>query len=111
MTLRGGGLVSPAMRAVIQRVRSASVKVGDEKVAAIERGLLVLLGVEETDAAGDIEWLAGKVAGLRLFADAAGAWNRSVARIRRAGAEEIAKVPGIGAKLAETVVQFLKDRG
>lgn len=67
------------MRAVIQRVRTAAVKVGEEEVAAIGRGLVVLLGVEETDAAADIEWLAGKVAGLRLFPDAAGAWNRSVA--------------------------------
>jgi D-tyrosyl-tRNA(Tyr) deacylase len=55
------------------------VKIAGEEVGAIGRGLLVLLGVEETDAAADIEWLAGKVAGLRLFTDAAGAWNRSVA--------------------------------
>ena len=67
------------MRAVIQRVRCASVKIAGEEVSAIGRGLLVLLGVEATDAAGDIEWLAGKVAALRLFADAGGAWNRSVA--------------------------------
>ncbi len=67
------------MRAVIQRVRSASVKIADEIVGSIGPGLVVLLGVEETDAAADIEWLAGKIAALRLFADESGAWNRSVA--------------------------------
>ena len=67
------------MRAVIQRVRSASVTVDGERVAEIECGLLVLLGVEEADTAEDIEWLAGKVAGLRIFPDEAGPWRRSVA--------------------------------
>ena len=69
------------MRAVIQRVRSASVSVGNELVAEIASGLLVLLGVEESDTAEDIDWLAGKLAGLRLFADDDGAWNRSVAEL------------------------------
>lgn len=69
------------MRAVIQRVRTASVSVGDEMIAEIGCGLLVLLGVEESDASDDIEWLAGKVAGLRLFADDGGAWNRSVVEL------------------------------
>jgi len=67
------------MRAVIQRVTSASVTIDGERVSGIGCGLVVLLGVEETDDAGDIEWLTGKVAGLRLFPDAAGAWGRSVA--------------------------------
>jgi D-tyrosyl-tRNA(Tyr) deacylase len=67
------------MRAVIQRVTSASVTIGGEKASGIGRGLVVLLGVEDTDGAEDIEWRAGKVAGLRLFADEAGSWNRSVA--------------------------------
>jgi len=66
------------MRAVMQRVKSASVTVEGESVAGIGRGLVILLGVEESASAGDIEWLAGKIAGLRLFADEAGAWNRSV---------------------------------
>lgn len=69
------------MRAVIQRVRSASVSVGAERVAEIGPGLLVLLGAGESDAAEDIEWLAGKIAGLRLFADGDGAWNRSVVEL------------------------------
>jgi D-tyrosyl-tRNA(Tyr) deacylase len=67
------------MRAVIQRVASASVTIGGEKVSGIGRGLLVLLGIADSDTGEDIKWLAGKVAGLRLFADEAGAWNRSVA--------------------------------
>ncbi len=67
------------MRAVIQRVRSASVTVAGETVSVIGHGVVVLLGVEETDGPEDIDWLAGKVASLRLFPDDAGAWNRSVA--------------------------------
>lgn len=74
-----GEVGSSQMRAVIQRVRSASVAVGEERVAAIGCGLLVLLGVEATDTAEDIEWLAGKVAGLRIFPDEGGPWRRSVA--------------------------------
>lgn len=66
------------MRAVIQRVSSASVTVEGEITGQIERGLLVLLGVEEADAEEDIEWLAGKIVNLRLFVDEAGAMNRSV---------------------------------
>lgn len=69
------------MRAVIQRVLSASVSVEGETIGAIERGLLVLIGKEEADAAADIEWLAQKIVHLRLFADAAGVMNRSVLEI------------------------------
>lgn len=66
------------MRAVIQRVKNASVTVAGEVAGAIGPGLLVLLGVEPEDTAADIEWLAGKITSLRLFADATGAWNLSV---------------------------------
>ena len=66
------------MRAVLQRVKKASVTVDGETVAAIEAGLLVLLGVEPADTPEDIAWLAQKLARLRLFADASGAWNLSV---------------------------------
>jgi D-aminoacyl-tRNA deacylase len=66
------------MRAVVQRVKNASVTVAGEVVGAIGTGLLVLLGVEPEDAAADTEWLAGKIAALRLFADSSGAWNLSV---------------------------------
>jgi D-tyrosyl-tRNA(Tyr) deacylase len=66
------------MRAVIQRVTSASVTVEGEIVGAIGRGLLVLIGKVDADAAEDIDWLAGKIVNLRIFADEAGVMNRSV---------------------------------
>ena len=69
------------MRAVVQRVTGASVVVAGETVGEIGRGLLVLLGVEEGDAEADAEWLAAKVAGLRVCNDAAGKMNRSVLEI------------------------------
>ena len=66
------------MRAVIQRVASASVAVEGETIGAIGRGLLVLVGKEDADTAGDIDWLAAKIIGLRIFPDEAGAMHRSV---------------------------------
>jgi D-tyrosyl-tRNA(Tyr) deacylase len=69
------------MRAVLQRVTSASVSVGDEVVGAIGRGLLVLVGKESADAAEDVELLAAKIVNLRLFADDTGTMNRSVLEI------------------------------
>jgi len=66
------------MRAVIQRVSSASVSVDRQVLGSIGGGLVVLLGVEAADAAEDIEWLAGKIVNLRLFEDEAGAMVRSV---------------------------------
>ena len=66
------------MRAVVQRVTSARVRVADRTVGAIGRGLLVFAGVEKGDAAGDIEYIAGKVRDLRVFEDAAGKMNLSV---------------------------------
>ncbi len=66
------------MRAVIQRVLSASVSVEGETTGAIDRGLLVLIGKEAADTTADIEWLAQKIVNLRIFADEAGVMNRSV---------------------------------
>ena len=66
------------MRAVIQRVASASVAVEGETIGAIGRGLLVLVGKEDADTADDIDWLAAKIIGLRIFPDEAGAMHRSV---------------------------------
>lgn len=60
------------MRAVVQRVASAAVAVDGAAVAAIGRGFLVLLGVESGDGDPDLEWLAGKVARLRVFPDERG---------------------------------------
>ena len=66
------------MRAVVQRVRSASVDVGEERIAAIGAGLVVLLGVGAGDAPEDGERLAAKVAGLRIFDDANGKMSVSL---------------------------------
>lgn len=66
------------MRAVIQRVSSASVTIEGRVKSVITRGLLVLLAVEDTDTPEDIEWLCGKVARLRVFDDEQGVMNLSV---------------------------------
>ncbi len=66
------------MRAVIQRVSEAKVAIGGAIRGAVERGLLVLLAIEEADGAEDIEWLSGKVVRLRVFDDENGVMNRSV---------------------------------
>jgi len=66
------------MRAVIQRVRQASVTIHGAETAAIGQGLLVLAGVEEGDTARDIDWLAAKTVSMRIFADEEGKMNRSV---------------------------------
>ena len=66
------------MRAVIQRVSSASVTIDGAVRSQIGPGLLVLLGVGHEDGREDIDWLARKIAGLRIFDDADGVMNRSV---------------------------------
>lgn len=66
------------MRAVVQRVTRASVAVGGELVGEIGPGLLVLLGVSATDTQADADYLAEKIAGLRIFEDQDGKMNRSV---------------------------------
>lgn len=69
------------MRLVIQRVCKASVAVADETVAAIGTGYLILVGITHTDIAEKAEWLARKVAGLRLFEDDQGLTNLSLADV------------------------------
>lgn len=66
------------MRAVIQRVKEASVKVDGNITGQIGKGLLVLVGIEDADTEEDIEWLTKKIAGLRIFDDENGVMNRSV---------------------------------
>lgn len=66
---------------VIQRVSEASVGVDGSTVSAIGRGLLVLVGIEEADTASDIEWLSGKIAGMRIFSDADDKMNLSICDI------------------------------
>src|SRR5258705_1539300 len=67
------------MRAVIQRVSSARVRVGRRIVGKIGSGLLVLAGVEQDDGAADVEYIAAKIQNLRIFEDAEGKMNLSVA--------------------------------
>jgi D-tyrosyl-tRNA(Tyr) deacylase len=70
------------MRALIQRVSEASVKIGGETTASIGRGFLVLLGIEEADTAEDGAWLAGKIAKLRVFSDSEGKMNADLAEVQ-----------------------------
>ena len=67
------------MRVVIQRVSKASVSIDGKVAGAIGNGLLVLLGIEDADGDEDIAWLSNKIVNLRIFNDAAGVMNLSVA--------------------------------
>lgn len=69
------------MRAVIQRVTSASCQVDNNITGAIENGLLVLLGIEDADEQEDVEWLAAKIFNIRIFSDENGLMNKSLADI------------------------------
>jgi D-aminoacyl-tRNA deacylase len=66
------------MRAVIQRVSKASVTIGGQVKAAIQTGLLVLVGFEENESHEDLEWLSGKLVRLRVFNDDQGLMNKSI---------------------------------
>ena len=66
------------MRAVIQRVSSASVTIDGKVHSSIATGLLVLLGIEDADTDEDVHWLSAKIVQLRIFNDAAGVMNESV---------------------------------
>lgn len=69
------------MRAVIQRVSRAQVTVNGELVGKIGHGLVVLLGVAGTDTESDADYLAGKIAGLRIFADENGKMNQAAIEV------------------------------
>jgi D-tyrosyl-tRNA(Tyr) deacylase len=69
------------MRMLIQRVKRASVTVEGEVTGQIAAGFLVFLGIEEADTEEDAVWLAGKLAGMRIFADEAGKMNRDVREV------------------------------
>ena len=69
------------MRAVIQRVSSASVTIDGKVRSAIGQGLMILLGVGHEDGREDIDWLVKKIAGLRIFDDESGVMNRSVVEV------------------------------
>lgn len=66
------------MRAVIQRVSEASVQIEGELKGRIRTGFLVLLGIEENDTLEDVQWLAAKIASMRIFSDAQGLMNCSL---------------------------------
>ena len=70
------------MRAVIQRVSSASVTIGGREKSAIGQGLLILLGVENLDTDEDLTWLVKKISNLRIFDDDEGVMNRSILDIQ-----------------------------
>ncbi|MBT9153495.1 MAG: D-aminoacyl-tRNA deacylase [Firmicutes bacterium] len=108
------------MRAVVQRVSGAQVSVEGEIVAGISTGLLVLLGVAQTDTPGDAKYLAEKIAGLRVFPDGEGKMNLCV---REAGGEVLAvsqftllgdcrrgKRPSFSAAAAPTDAMYLFDQ-
>lgn len=70
------------MKAVIQRVSKASVTIKGEKVANINQGLLILLGIVDEDTKEDIDWLSKKIANLRIFADENDVMNKSVMDVK-----------------------------
>lgn len=78
MTEPGSDTEVGEVRVVLQRVTSASVRVGDEVVGRIGAGLLALVGVGERSTEGDAVWLAGRTADLRVFADERGRMHHSV---------------------------------
>lgn len=117
------------MRAVVQRVSSASVSVDQELVSSIGRGLLVLLGVARDDDLEDARYMADKVASLRIFADESGKMNLSVEEIggevlvvsqftllgdcrkgRRPNFTQSAP-PEVALPLYESFIQHLRERG
>ncbi len=66
------------MLAILQRVREASVRIEDRVAGEIGQGMLVLLGIETVDDLSDVDWLAAKIAKMRVFGDDAGLMNRSL---------------------------------
>ena len=66
------------MLAVIQRVTSSSVTINNQVKASIDKGLLILVGIEDADTQEDIDWLSSKIVNLRIFNDAEGVMNVSV---------------------------------
>lgn len=69
------------MRVVIQRVNKASVEVENQIIGEIDKGLLILVGIENADGQEDIDWLCKKICGLRIFDDEEGVMNKSLMEI------------------------------
>lgn len=117
------------MRAVIQRILEAEVKVEGRQVGKIDRGLLVYLSVGKEDTVKDAEFMANKLVNLRIFADEAGKMNRSVLDVggaillvsnftlhgdcrkgRRPGFDAAAE-PALAQQLYEKVIDLIAERG
>jgi D-tyrosyl-tRNA(Tyr) deacylase len=77
------------MRAVVQRVTSASVTVDQSLISNIGAGLLVLVGIEDADNVEDIQWLSAKLVQLRIFNDENGIMNHSSGNIRKPSTQMI----------------------
>lgn len=76
-----GGHGGKAMRAVIQRVKNASVSVVEEVLGEINQGFVILLGIHESDQMADVEYLVRKISKLRVFEDEAGKMNQDLAAV------------------------------
>lgn len=76
-----GGHGGKVMRAVIQRVKKASVSVAEEVLGEINQGFVILLGIHESDQMADAEYLARKISKLRVFEDEAGKMNQDLAAV------------------------------
>lgn len=117
------------MRAVLQRVRSASVTVDGHAIASIAQGLVVLLGVAKGDAEADVSYMADKIPQLRVFSDEAGKMNRSIVDVqgellmvsqftllgdthrgRRPGFDAAAP-PDVAQRLYESVADSIREQG
>ena len=72
------------MRAIVQRVSRAEVRIGEHTAGAIERGFVVLVGVGQGDSEADADYLVDRIVGIRIFADAAGKMNLAIAAVEGA---------------------------
>ena len=70
------------MRVVLQRVSEASVKIDDSIKGSIENGILILLGIEDSDSELDADWIISKISGLRIFSDKEGKMNLSIKDVK-----------------------------
>ena len=117
------------MRAVLQRVRSASVTVDGETIASIAHGLVVLLGVAKGDTEADAAYMVDKLPHLRIFPDEAGKMNRSIMEVKgellmvsqftllgdthrgRRPGFDVAAPPDTAQRLYESVAQAIREQG
>jgi len=70
------------LRAVLQRIKESKVEVNEKIIGSIKNGLLILLGIEESDSMNDIDWLSNKILNMRIFSDEKGLMNLSVLDIK-----------------------------